>query len=55
MGKDCAFCNKETLMAAFGVLLGLAIIGMSVDIVRRGRMSTVETEEIVDGGEYGES
>ena len=46
--SKCAFCNKETLMAAFGILLGLAIIGMSVDIIRRGRMSTVENE-VTDG------
>ena len=39
--KKCVWCNRETAMAAFGIALGLVIIGMSVDIIRCGRMPAV--------------
>jgi len=42
--KTCAWCNKDMAMAGFGILLGLVLIAMSVDIVRRSRMSNVEVE-----------
>jgi hypothetical protein len=45
-GKTCAWCNKETAMAAFGIALGLMFIAMSVDLLRRGRMSTVDSEGV---------
>ena len=37
--KDCAFCNRETAMAVFGICLGLMFIVISVDLIRRTRMS----------------
>ncbi len=35
--KVCAFCNKETALALFGVVLGLVFIAMSLDVLRRNR------------------
>lgn len=42
----CVWCNKETALALFGVVLGLAFVVMSLDTLRRMRMSTVESEAI---------
>lgn len=44
-GKTCAWCNKETALALFGVALGLVFIAISLDTLRRMRMSTVDSEE----------
>lgn len=46
-GKTCAVCNKETMLALFGVALGLLFIAMSLDTLRRIRKeSTVEGETV---------
>jgi len=37
-GNTCAFCNKETALAVFGILIGIVFIAMSVDTLRRMRM-----------------
>lgn len=50
--STCAWCNKETALALFGIGLGLLFIAMSVDTLRRMRMSTVEPnlEHYLEGG-----
>lgn len=48
--KTCAFCNKETLLAFFGVAIGVLFIAMGLDTLRRMRMSTVDNvESYIDG------
>lgn len=42
--KTCAWCNKETALALFGVAIGLLFIAMSLDTLRRMRMA-VPTDE----------
>lgn len=41
--KTCAWCNKETALALFGVLIGLVFIAMSLDTLRRIRMERSES------------
>lgn len=38
--KTCAWCNKETALALFGVLIGLVFIAMSLDTLRRIRLES---------------
>lgn len=38
--KTCAWCNGETALALFGVLIGLVFIGIGLDTLRRIRMET---------------
>lgn len=48
-GKTCAICNREVMLALFGVGLGLLFIVMSLDTLRRMRkLSTVEGEVVDD-------
>lgn len=46
--EKCAWCNKETALAVFGIGLGLLFIVMSVDTLRRMRLSTVDSEVATD-------
>jgi hypothetical protein len=43
--KECFFCNKEVLLAMFGVALGVLFIAMGLDTMRRMRLSTVDAIE----------
>ena len=38
--KTCAWCNKETALAMFGVLIGLVFVAMSLDTLRRIRLES---------------
>lgn len=40
--KCVLFCTKETALAAFGVMLGLVFIAMSLDMLRRSRKLSQE-------------
>lgn len=44
--KECAWCNKEVGLALFGVALGLMFIIMSLDTLRRMRLSNVDVEVV---------
>lgn len=44
--KTCAWCNKETALALFGVALGVLFIAIGLDTLRRMRMSTVDSIEV---------
>ena len=43
--KKCVICNKEMALAGFGIVLGLVFIMMSIDTIRRMRMTTTVVEE----------
>lgn len=43
--KTCAWCNKETALALFGVVIGLVFIAMSLDTLRRIRAESVTAIE----------
>jgi hypothetical protein len=48
--KTCAWCNKETLLALFGVALGVLFIAMGVDTLRRMRLSErISGQETIEG------
>lgn len=46
--KKCAICNAEGALAVFGILAGLVIVLMSVDVIRRIRIegATEEPAEV---------
>lgn len=44
--KKCLVCGKDGMMALFGVLLGAAIILMSLDTLRRMRIERTSGLEI---------
>lgn len=47
--KECVVCNKEVVLALFGVLIGVVFIAMSLDTLRRMRKeSTVDGEVSTD-------
>lgn len=45
--KACAFCNSETALALFGVALGVLFIVLSLDTLRRIRMTSTVDGEVV--------
>jgi hypothetical protein len=47
-GKTCAWCNKETMLALFGVALGVLFIALSLDTLRRMRMPSI-VDGVVEG------
>jgi len=38
--KTCAICNREGMLALFGVVLGVVFIAMGLDTLRRMRKET---------------
>lgn len=48
-GKTCAWCNKETMLALFGVALGVLFIALSLDMIRRSRMLSISDSGVVEG------
>ena len=47
--KTCVWCNKETALALFGVLIGLVFIAMSFDTLRRIRMEQQPATLYIEG------
>jgi hypothetical protein len=48
--KTCAWCNKETLLALFGVALGVLFVAMGLDTLRRMRLpDQTSGQEIIEG------
>lgn len=46
--KKCLVCNKEMALALVGVGIGVLFILMSLDTIRRMRLSTVDSEVVVE-------
>lgn len=46
--ETCAWCNKETMLAMFGILLGVMFIALSVDTLRRMRLPSI-VDGVVEG------
>lgn len=46
----CAVCRKEAALAVFGILFGLVVIAMSVDVFRKLRVSTEVVSKVGSDG-----
>lgn len=49
--KKCFLCGPDGAMALFGIVAGLVILGLSVDLIRRIRLEQNETALEVSGDE----
>lgn len=48
--SKCAVCRKEAALAVFGILFGLVVIAMSVDVFRKLRVPTETVSEVGSDG-----
>lgn len=46
--KKCAICGREGALAIFGVLMGLTIVAMSVDVIRKLVQEQTVNEMVTD-------